>query len=141
MIVMIAFVAMAVDTGYLYTARNELQRSADAADELADRLRSKVGMDTIDWIWDEFMRFSRVKSYERYEQLRERLTQTTFESIDREIGVVGDPQYCVERIQTLRQQFPMEEFICYFNQGGMMDHAMVRQSMTLFAKEVMPHCR
>jgi hypothetical protein len=35
----------------------------------------------------------------------------------------------------------MDEFICYFNQGGMMDHALVRQSMTLFAKEVMPHCR
>jgi Flp pilus assembly protein TadG len=31
MIVMITFVAMAVDIGYLYTARNELQRSADAA--------------------------------------------------------------------------------------------------------------
>jgi len=31
MIVMIAFVAMSVDIGYLYTARNELQRTADAA--------------------------------------------------------------------------------------------------------------
>src|SRR4051794_2300718 len=31
MIVLIAFVALAVDVGYLYTVRNELQRSADAA--------------------------------------------------------------------------------------------------------------
>src|SRR5688500_13904492 len=31
MVVMIAFVAFAVDVGYLYTCRNELQRSADAA--------------------------------------------------------------------------------------------------------------
>lgn len=31
MIVMIAFVALSVDIGYLYTVRNELQRSADAA--------------------------------------------------------------------------------------------------------------
>jgi Flp pilus assembly protein TadG len=31
MIVMIGFVAMAVDIGYMYTVRNELQRSADAA--------------------------------------------------------------------------------------------------------------
>src|SRR4051812_15478175 len=31
MMVMIAFVALAVDIGYLYTVRNELQRSADAA--------------------------------------------------------------------------------------------------------------
>ena len=38
-------------------------------------------------------------------------------------------------------EYGMDEFICYFNQGGIMDDAMVRQSMTLFAKEVMPHCR
>lgn len=31
MVVMIAFIAMAVDVGYLYTVRNELQRSADAS--------------------------------------------------------------------------------------------------------------
>src|SRR5437764_2137911 len=31
MVVMIAFVALAVDVGYLYTVRDELQRSADAA--------------------------------------------------------------------------------------------------------------
>src|SRR3954451_6605778 len=31
MIVMIAFIALSVDIGYLYTVRNELQRSADAA--------------------------------------------------------------------------------------------------------------
>ena len=82
-----------------------------------------------------------IKSYEKYEKLRDRLTQTTFESIDREIGVFGDPDYCVERIQTLRQQFPMEEFICYFNRGGLIDHATVRRSMELFAKKVMPHCQ
>ena len=64
-----------------------------------------------------------IKSYETYQKLRDRITQTTFESIDREIGVFGDPDYCVERIQTLRQEFPMEEFICYFNRGGLIDHA------------------
>jgi Flp pilus assembly protein TadG len=42
MVVLIAFVALAVDVGYLYTVRNELQRSADAAAiaaawELVDR--------------------------------------------------------------------------------------------------------
>jgi hypothetical protein len=35
----------------------------------------------------------------------------------------------------------MDEFICYFNQGGIMDHATVRRSRILLAKEVMPHCR
>jgi hypothetical protein len=32
-------------------------------------------------------------------------------------------------------------FICYFNRGGLMEHRMVRQSMTRFATEVMPHFR
>ena len=57
------------------------------------------------------------------------------------IGVFGDPAYCVERIQALRQQFPMEEFICYFNRGGLIDHATVRRSMEVFATEVIPGCR
>jgi hypothetical protein len=29
----------------------------------------------------------------------------------------------------------------YFNQGGLMSHALVRESMTRFAREVLPHCR
>jgi len=52
MIVMIAFVALAVDIGYLYTVRNELQRSADAAAiaatwELIDK-DGQVGTETAD---------------------------------------------------------------------------------------------
>jgi alkanesulfonate monooxygenase SsuD/methylene tetrahydromethanopterin reductase-like flavin-dependent oxidoreductase (luciferase family) len=81
------------------------------------------------------------KTYEAYQQLRERIKQVTFESIDRNVGIFGDPDYCVERIQALRREFPMEEFIGYFNQGGLIDHATVKRSMELFAKEVMPRCR
>src|SRR5437764_6815830 len=52
MIVLIAFVALAVDVGYLYTVRNELQRSADAAAiaatwELIDK-DGKAGTETTD---------------------------------------------------------------------------------------------
>ena len=57
------------------------------------------------------------------------------------MGVFGDPDYCVERVRALKRDYGMDEFICYFNQGGIMDHQMVRQSMTLFAEKVMPHCR
>jgi hypothetical protein len=57
------------------------------------------------------------------------------------MGVFGDPDFCVERVQALRREFAIDEFIGYFNQGGIMDHALVKQSMTLFAKAVMPHCR
>ena len=82
-----------------------------------------------------------IKNYEAYQQLLARLQQATFESIDRDIGIFGDPDYCVERVQALRQEFPMEEFICYFNRGGLIDHATVRRSMELFAQEVIPRCR
>jgi len=44
-------------------------------------------------------------------------------------------------VKELRREYGMDEFICYFNQGGLMDPAMVRETMTLFAREVMPHCR
>jgi alkanesulfonate monooxygenase SsuD/methylene tetrahydromethanopterin reductase-like flavin-dependent oxidoreductase (luciferase family) len=82
-----------------------------------------------------------IKNYEAYQHLLARIQQATFESIDRDIGIFGDPDYCVERVQALRQEFPMEEFICYFNRGGLIDHATVRRSMELFAQEVIPRCQ
>ncbi len=82
-----------------------------------------------------------VKSFEAFRQVLARMDRVTFSDIDREMGVFGDPEYCVERVRELRRDYGMDEFICYFNQGGLMDPAMVRETMTLFAKEVMPHCR
>lgn len=82
-----------------------------------------------------------IKSFEAFRQVLARIERVTFEDMDREMGVFGDPDYCVDRVRALRRDYGMDEFICYFNQGGIMDHAMVRQSMTRFAKEVMPHCR
>jgi alkanesulfonate monooxygenase SsuD/methylene tetrahydromethanopterin reductase-like flavin-dependent oxidoreductase (luciferase family) len=82
-----------------------------------------------------------VRSYEAYQQLQERVKQVTYDGIDRNVGIFGDPNYCVERIRALRNEFPMEEFIAYFNQGGLIDHATVGRSMKLFAREVIPHCK
>jgi hypothetical protein len=70
-----------------------------------------------------------------------RIKQVTFDSIDRNFGIFGDPGYCVERIKVFQQKFPMEEFIGYFNQGGLVDHATVKRSMGLFAREVIPRCK
>ena len=81
-----------------------------------------------------------IKTYEAFRQVLARIERVTYEDIDREMGVFGDPEYCVARVQALRRDYLMDEFICYFNQGGIMDHALVRQSMTLFAREVAPHC-
>jgi alkanesulfonate monooxygenase SsuD/methylene tetrahydromethanopterin reductase-like flavin-dependent oxidoreductase (luciferase family) len=82
-----------------------------------------------------------VKSFEAFRQVLERMDRVTFSDIDREMGVFGDPDYCVARVQELRREYGMDEFICYFNQGGLMAPALVRETMSLFAKEVMPHFR
>ncbi|HVC55076.1 MAG TPA: LLM class flavin-dependent oxidoreductase [Stellaceae bacterium] len=82
-----------------------------------------------------------IKSFEAFRQVLARMDAVTFSDIDREMGVFGDPAYCVERVHELKREYGMDEFICYFNQGGVMDPVMVRQSMTRFAEEVMPYCR
>jgi alkanesulfonate monooxygenase SsuD/methylene tetrahydromethanopterin reductase-like flavin-dependent oxidoreductase (luciferase family) len=82
-----------------------------------------------------------IKTYEAFQQVLARMQRVTFDDIDREMGVFGDPDYCVERVRALRRDYQMDEFICYFNQGGIMDQETVRASMTRFAREVMPHCR
>ncbi len=82
-----------------------------------------------------------IKSFESFRQVLARLQSVTYEDVDREMAVFGDPAYCVERVQALRREYGMDEFICYFNQGGLMEPALVRESMTLFARDVLPHCR
>jgi alkanesulfonate monooxygenase SsuD/methylene tetrahydromethanopterin reductase-like flavin-dependent oxidoreductase (luciferase family) len=82
-----------------------------------------------------------VKTFEAYQQLLERVKKASFEGVDRNFGIFGDPKYCVDRIHALREEFPMEEFIAYFNQGGLIDPATVRRSMELFAREVIPAVR
>ena len=82
-----------------------------------------------------------IKSFEAFRQVLARIERVRYEDLDREMGVFGDPDYCIERVQALRREYGMDEFICYFNQGGIMEHAMVKQSMKLFDKEVLPHCR
>jgi alkanesulfonate monooxygenase SsuD/methylene tetrahydromethanopterin reductase-like flavin-dependent oxidoreductase (luciferase family) len=82
-----------------------------------------------------------IRSFEAFRQVLARIEKVRYEDVESEMGVFGDPDFCVERLRALKREYGMDEFICYFNQGGIMDHALVRQSMTLFAKEVMPHCR
>jgi alkanesulfonate monooxygenase SsuD/methylene tetrahydromethanopterin reductase-like flavin-dependent oxidoreductase (luciferase family) len=82
-----------------------------------------------------------IKSFEAFRQVLARIERVNYEDMDREMGVFGDPDYCIDRVQALKREYGIDEFICYFNQGGIMDHALVLQSMTRFAREVMPHCR
>jgi alkanesulfonate monooxygenase SsuD/methylene tetrahydromethanopterin reductase-like flavin-dependent oxidoreductase (luciferase family) len=82
-----------------------------------------------------------VKGFEAFRQVVERMERVRFEDMDREMGVFGDPDYCIDRVRALQREYCMDEFICYFNQGGLMDHELVIKSMTRFAREVIPHCR
>ena len=82
-----------------------------------------------------------IKSFEAWRQVLARVQRVTYDDVDREMAVFGDPAYCIERVRSLRRDYGMDEFICYFNQGGLMDHALVKESMTRFAREVLPQCR
>jgi alkanesulfonate monooxygenase SsuD/methylene tetrahydromethanopterin reductase-like flavin-dependent oxidoreductase (luciferase family) len=82
-----------------------------------------------------------IKSFEAFRQVVARIESVTFDDMDRDMGVFGDAQYSIDRVHQLQDEYGVDEFICYFNQGGLMEHAMVMQSMTRFAKEVMPHFR
>jgi len=81
------------------------------------------------------------RSFESFRQVRERMSRVTFADMDREMGVFGDPAYCIGRIRELREEYGFDEFIGYFNQGGLMDPALVRETMRRFAQEVMPYVR
>jgi alkanesulfonate monooxygenase SsuD/methylene tetrahydromethanopterin reductase-like flavin-dependent oxidoreductase (luciferase family) len=117
---------------HVTTSRDQARRDCEAGllhflREAALRLRPLGGAD--------------IKSFEAWRDVVARIERVKYEDFDREMAVFGDPEYCVKRIHALQEEYGMDEFICYFNQGGLMEHAMVRESMTLFARDVMPHCR
>jgi alkanesulfonate monooxygenase SsuD/methylene tetrahydromethanopterin reductase-like flavin-dependent oxidoreductase (luciferase family) len=59
-----------------------------------------------------------IKSFEVFRQVLARIERVRYEDIDSEMAVFGDPEYCIERVHALRREYGMDEFICYFNQGG-----------------------
>jgi alkanesulfonate monooxygenase SsuD/methylene tetrahydromethanopterin reductase-like flavin-dependent oxidoreductase (luciferase family) len=81
-----------------------------------------------------------IKSYEAFQHAVGKLERATYEKVER-MSVFGDPDYCVERVRALQREFQMDEFIGYFNQGGLVEPSIVKRSMELFAREVAPHCR
>jgi alkanesulfonate monooxygenase SsuD/methylene tetrahydromethanopterin reductase-like flavin-dependent oxidoreductase (luciferase family) len=81
------------------------------------------------------------ESYQSLQKAIDRLKGITYEELEDLGAVLGDPEYCAERVRILQREFQTNEFICYFNQGGLIDHATVRRAMELFAKEVIPRCR
>ena len=61
------------------------------------------------------------ESYQSFQQAVGRLAKITYEELEELGAVFGDPDYCVERVRVLKREFQMCEFICYFNQGGLIE--------------------
>jgi len=57
----------------------------------------------------------------------------------KEICIYDEPAACVERLQSLQAQLPpMYQCILEFNRRGRIPSARIRESMRLFADQVMP---
>jgi len=68
-----------------------------------------------------------------------RAFQIDYDDICNELGAVGTPQQVIERLQRFRELYQPQEFMCWFNIGGMLSNEEGAHSMRLFAEEVMPH--
>jgi alkanesulfonate monooxygenase SsuD/methylene tetrahydromethanopterin reductase-like flavin-dependent oxidoreductase (luciferase family) len=61
----------------------------------------------------------------------------TYENVCRQHAVVGDSSFAVEKLRELIEQTGANHFITWHNIGSV-PHALVKESMTQFAQEVMP---
>jgi len=74
-------------------------------------------------------------------QATSRLANMSYDRVYDEFGVIGDPDQCIAKLRSLQEMYQLQEFMCWFNTGGLLPHQEVEKSMRLFAEEVMPHFR
>ncbi len=72
---------------------------------------------------------------------RRSVTELTFQRVCGEYAAIGDPEACIERLKGFQELLDPQEFMCWFNIGGLLPHEKVERSMRLFAEKVMPHFR
>ena len=77
----------------------------------------------------------------RVKETQTRFKEMTFDNWRNDIAICGDPSQCIEKIKELQEDVQPSEIICFFNQGGLIEHSRVMDAMKLFASEVMPHFR
>jgi hypothetical protein len=75
----------------------------------------------------------------RMQEMQARLQTMTYQHMLDNFAIFGDPAYCIERIQWLKETFGIGQFIAWFNTGGKIPQAQVMESMRLFAQQVMPY--
>ncbi len=68
-----------------------------------------------------------------------RADELTYDLIYNELAVIGSPDECIAKLRMFQEVFDNQEFMFWFNIGGMLSHQEVERSMRLFAQEVMPH--
>ena len=68
----------------------------------------------------------------------QRAMSLTYELVRDEFAAVGTPQQVADKLQSFKARYNPQEFMCWFNIGGMLPHEQVANSMRLFAQEVMP---
>ena len=64
-----------------------------------------------------------------------------YEEVRSDFAAIGTPEQVVDKLKFFQKLFNPQEFMCWFNTGGMLPHREVAQSMELFAQKVMPHFR
>lgn len=68
-----------------------------------------------------------------------RLANMSYDEVYDKYAAIGDPEQCIAKLRSLQELYQPQEFMCWFNTGGMLPHEEVEKSMRLFAGEVMPH--
>jgi len=77
------------------------------------------------------------ESYQRYGESRRRLGTLTYDAIRSERAIFGEPSYCLERLQQIRDRLEVQQIMAWMNIGGL-PHEKVLGSMRLFAERVLP---
>ncbi|MCH2517276.1 MAG: LLM class flavin-dependent oxidoreductase [Dehalococcoidia bacterium] len=67
------------------------------------------------------------------------ISELTYDRVYDDFAAIGDPDQVVEKLRLLGEKYQNQEFMCWFNAGGMLPHEEVEKSMRLFSEEVMPH--
>ncbi len=76
-----------------------------------------------------------------FQKVRDRLRAIDYGTVDSIMGIFGDPEYCIDRIAQLKEQFQFSRLVCWFEIGGISGHQKVLDSMRQFAERVMPKFR
>jgi natural product biosynthesis luciferase-like monooxygenase protein len=75
----------------------------------------------------------------RMNALLERLSATTFDTVNSDMGIFDTPDRCVERLSQIERELGPGRMICWFNFFGAIPHERVLDSMELFSAKVLPY--